>query len=160
MKIAIIGAPDSVEKIYGILSSEYKEVKFFKYPKEKIEEMIPLIQNLENDIDGIYLTGIGIYSSLNLKTDLSNKAIVYTKRGEMGIIKAFLHLQKDYDFIDNLKIGIDLIEEKMLKDVFEEYEIKIKNYYLQEYEYSKTEEEYLKNYLEKLKSKEIDCVIT
>ena len=29
MKIAIIGAPDSVEKIYGILSSEYKEVKFF-----------------------------------------------------------------------------------------------------------------------------------
>ncbi|UYI78076.1 MAG: hypothetical protein OGM09_13075 [Fusobacterium varium] len=41
----------------------------------------------------------------------------------------------------------------MLKDVFEEYEIKIKNYYLQEYEYSKTEEEYLKNYLEKLKLK-------
>ena len=149
MKIAIIGAPDSVEKIYGILSSEYKEVKFFKYPKEKIEEMIPPIQNLENDIDEIYLTGIGIYSSLNLKTDLSNKAIVYTKRGEMGVIKSFSHLQKDYDFIDNLKIGIDLIEEKMLKDVFEEYEIKIKNYYLQEYEYSKTEEEYLKIYLEK-----------
>ncbi|WP_130889902.1 HTH domain-containing protein [Fusobacterium ulcerans] len=160
MKIAIIGAPDSVEKIYSILSSEYKEVSFFKYPKEKIEEMIPLIQKLENDVDGIYLTGIGIYSSLNLKTDLSNKAIVYTKRGEMGIIKAFLSLQKDYESIDNLKIGIDLIEEKMLKDVFEEYEIQIKNYYLQKYEYSKTEEEYLKNYLEKLKTKEIDCVIT
>ena len=109
MKIAIIGAPDSVEKIYGILSSEYKEVKFFKYPKEKIEEMIPLIQNLENDIDGIYLTGIGIYSSLNLKTDLSNKAIVYTKRGEMGIIKAFLHLQKDDYLIGNLTIGIELV---------------------------------------------------
>lgn len=160
MKIAIIGAPDSVEKIYNILSSEYKEVNFFKYPKEKIEEMIPLIQKLENDMDGIYLTGIGVYSSLNLKTDLSNKTFVYTKRGEMGIIKAFLYLQKDYETIENLKIGIDLVEEKILKDVFDEYEIKIKAYYLQEYEYSKTEEEYLKNYLKKLEKKEIDCVIT
>ncbi|MDU1911326.1 hypothetical protein [Fusobacterium sp.] len=160
MKIAIIGAPDSVEKIYNILSSEYKNANFLKYPKEKIEEMIPLIQKLENDVDGIYLTGIGVYSSLNLKTDLSDKTIVYTKRGEMGIIKAFLYLQKDYESIDNLRIGMDLIEEKTLKDILEEYEIQIKNYYLQEYEYSKTEEEYLKNYLEKLKTKEIDCIIT
>lgn len=160
MKIAIIGAPDSVEKIYNVLSSEYKEVDFFKYPKEKIEEMIPLLRKLENDMDGIYLTGIGVYSSLNLKTDLSDKTFVYTKRGETGIIKAFLHLQRDYNSISNLKIGIDLVEEKMLKDILEEYEIKIKDYYLQEYEYSKTEEEYLKNYLEKLKNKEIDCVIT
>ena len=37
MKIAIIGAPDSVKKVYSILSSAYREINFVTRSTEKIE---------------------------------------------------------------------------------------------------------------------------
>lgn len=162
MKIAIIGAPDSVDKIYSLLSSAYSEIDFITRSTEKIDDMINFIQDIEENVDGFYLTGIGIYSASNEKTNIK-KPVVYTKRGITGIVKSFWDFQKDNcgtSILKNMKIGIDVVDEKDFLETLEEFNIKIKSYYLQKYDYQKTEAEYLEEYLKKIKSGEINCVFT
>lgn len=159
MKIAIIGAPDSVEKIYNILSKEYTNIKFIKYPKIKVKELLEITQNIENEVDGIYLTGIAVYSFLSKNLELT-KPFVFTKRGQIGMLKSFWQLKNDGIKLENLKIGIDIIEEKDILEVFEEFEINIKDFYLQKYDFSIPEEEYLQNFLTKFENKEINCIFT
>lgn len=162
MKIAIIGAPDSVKKVYSILSSAYSEINFVTRSTEKIDDMINFIQDIEENVDGFYLTGIGIYSASNEKTNIK-KPVVYTKRGITGIVKSFWDFQKDNcgtSILKNMKIGIDVVDEKDFLETLEEFNIKIKSYYLQKYDYQKTEAEYLEEYLKKIKSGEINCVFT
>lgn len=162
MKIAIIGAPDSVDKIYSLLSSAYSEIDFITRSTEKIDDMINFIQDIEEKVDGFYLTGIGIYSASNEKTNIK-KPVVYTKRGITGIVKSFWDFQKDNcgtSILKNMKIGIDVVDEKDFLETLEEFNIKIKSYYLQKYDYQKTEAEYLEEYLKKIKSGEINCVFT
>lgn len=162
MKIAIIGAPDSVKKVYSILSSAYSEINFVTRSTEKIDDMINFIQDIEENVDGFYLTGIGIYSASNEKTNIK-KPVVYTKRGITGIVKSFWDFQKDNcgtSILKNMKIGIDVVDEKDFLETLEEFNIKIKSYYLQRYDYQKTKAEYLEEYLKKIKSGEINCVFT
>ena len=162
MKIAIIGAPDSVKKVYSILSSAYSEINFVTRSTEKIDDMINFIPAIEENVDGFYLTGIGIYSASNEKTNIK-KPVVYTKRGITGIVKSFWDFQKDNcgtSILKNMKIGIDVVDEKDFLETLEEFNIKIKSYYLQKYDYQKTEAEYLEEYLKKIKSGEINCVFT
>ena len=162
MKIAIIGAPDSVKKVYSILSSAYREINFVTRSTEKIDDMINFIQDIEESVDGFYLTGIGVYSALNEKTNIT-KPVVYTKRGITGIMKSFWEFQRDNcgtSILKNMKIGIDVVDEKDFLETLEEFDIEIKSYYLQKYDYQKTEAEYLEEYLKKIKSGEINCVFT
>lgn len=162
MKIALIGAPDSVEKVYSILSLAYNNIEFIQYSTEKIDDMVNFIQDIKENIDGFYLTGIGVYSALNEKTNIT-KPVVYTKRGVTGIIKAFWDFQKENNGIltlKNIKIGIDVVDEKSFLETLEEFDIELKGYYLQKYNYQKSEIEYLQEYLKKIKSKEINCVFT
>ncbi len=162
MKIAIIGAPDSVSKIYNTLSAEAPNTKFITRSAEKIDDMLTLIQDIENSVDGFYLTGTGVYSALNEKTNIT-KPVVYTKRGITGVIKSFWEFQKDKNKVINLeelKLGLDVIEEKDFLESLNEFGIKINSFYLQKYNYQKTETEYLNEYLEKFKKDEINCVFT
>lgn len=162
MKIAIIGAPDSVKKVYSILSSAYREINFVTRSTEKIDDMINFIQDIEESVDGFYLTGIGVYSALNEKTNIT-KPVVYTKRGITGIMKSFWEFQRDNcgtSILKNMKIGIDVIDEKDFLETLEEFDIEIKSYYLQKYDYQKTEAEYLKEYIRKITSGEVNCIFT
>ena len=162
MKIAIVGAPDSVDKVYSTLLLSYPEVDFITRTAEKVDDMINLIQDIEERVDGFYLTGIGIYSTLNEKTNIT-KPVVYTKRGITGIIKSFWDFQKERCKITDLKeikLGIDVVEEGCFLEVLKEFNIEIESYYLQSYDYHKSEEEYLKEYLERIEQKEINCVFT
>ena len=162
MKIAIVGAPDSAEKIYSALAPSYEETDFIIRTAEKVEDMINLIQDIEEDVDGFYLTGTAVYYALNEKTNIT-KPVVYTKRGITGVIKSFWEFQEDKNKICNLKdikLGLDVVEEKNFLEALKEFDIKIKDYYLQKYNYHKTEADYLKEYLNKFKNKKINCVFT
>ena len=154
MNIAIVGAPDSVKKIYDILAPEYTEINFLQFSESKIEKMIPLVKNIKEEISGFFFTGSGVYAFLNLNSDITKKPCVYTKRSEGGIIKALWNLRNDYNNFKDLSVGIDLVEEKILKNLLKEYEINLE-YTLQPYDDLKSEEEYLNFYLKKLEQKKL-----
>lgn len=161
MRIAIVGAGDSVEKIYNILSKKYKKIEFILKKEDRIENTLKIIKEIESEVEGIYLTGIGVYYSLLNNKELEiNKPVVYTKRGSIGLIKSFWELQKDNLIEDNIRLGWDIVEEHIFNEVVKEFDIELKGSYYQKYEPNKTENEYLENYLEKYKSKEINCIFT
>lgn len=161
MRIAIVGAGDSVEKIDNILSKKYKKIEFILKKEDKIENTLKIIKEIESEVEGIYLTGIGVYYSLLNNKELEiNKPVVYTKRGSIGLIKSFWELQKDSLIEDNIRLGWDIVEEHIFNEVVKEFDIELKGSYYQKYEPNKTENEYLENYLEKYKSKEINCIFT
>lgn len=159
MKIAIMGASDSVEKIYKVLSAEHKDIEFVKYAEDEIKKLIDMTRNMEFDIDGIFLTGIGVYSEITSKIRFE-KPVVYTERGIIGIIKALLEFYVEWDDTKSKRIALDIIEEKDLIEVLNEFNIQVKSYDIQKYLPSKNEGDYLKYYLEKYQSGDIDCIFT
>jgi DNA-binding MarR family transcriptional regulator len=159
MKIAVMGASDSVEKVYKVLSPEHKDIEFIKYAEDEIKKLIDMTKNMDSEIDGIFLTGIGVYSEITSKVRLE-KPVVYTERGIIGIIKALLEFYTECGDTKNTRIALDIIEEKDLIDVLNEFNIEIKSYDIQKYLPSKNEEDYLKYYLEKYEEGNIDCIFT
>ncbi|MBU3196713.1 hypothetical protein KPL26_08495 [Clostridium algidicarnis] len=159
MKIAIMGASDSVEKIYKVLSTEHKDIEFVKYAEDEIKKLIDMTRDIDSEIDGIFLTGIGVYSEITSKVRFE-KPVVYTERGIIGIIKALLEFYVECDDTKNTRIALDIIEEKDLIEVLNEFNIQVKSYDIQKYLPSKNEGDYLKYYLEKYQSEDIDCIFT
>lgn len=160
MKIAIVGAPDSVEKIYKILSKLYENIEFVTRSTEKIQDIANLVFDIENDVQGIYLGGVGIYSAVK---DKVKKPVTFVKREGSGIIKPFWEfINNNHSFKDlkNLNLGIDIIDEKEFLETLNEFDIKINNYYLQKYEPEKIETDYLDIYLKQIEKKEINCIFT
>ena len=161
MKIAIVGAADSVDKIYNTLEKKYTDIEFILKKEDKIEKMLKIIKGIKDEIDGIYLTGIGVYYALVNDNEIElDKPVVYTRRGSIGLIKSFWELKEKRHNILNLKLGIDVVEKETLLNVINEFDIKLKKIFYQKYEIQKTEEEYLEEYLKSYENREIDCVFT
>ena len=161
MRVAIVGAADSVDKIYNILEKKYIDIEFVLKKEDKIEKIHEVLEEIKDEVDGIYLTGIGVYYSLvnNSKFDLE-KPVVYTRRGSIGLIKSFWELKEEKNNILNLKLGIDIVEEEILLNVLKEFDIKLEKIFYQKYEMLKKEEEYIEEYLKAYKNGEINCVFT
>lgn len=161
MKIAIVGAADSVDKIYNTLEKKYTDIEFILKKEDKIEKMLKIIKSIKDEIDGIYLTGIGVYYALVNDNEIElDKPVVYTKRGNIGLIKSFWSLKKEKRNLVNLKLGLDVVEKETLLNVINEFDIKLEKIFYQKYEIQKTEEEYLEEYLKAYGSGEINCVFT
>ncbi|SHE81603.1 hypothetical protein SAMN02745784_01899 [Tissierella praeacuta DSM 18095] len=159
MKIAIMGASDSVQKIHRILSQENKDIEFIQYAEDEIKKLIDMAKSIDSKIDGIFFTGIGVYSELSSQIRFE-QPVVYTERGIIGIIKALCEFRMDWGDIKNTKIALDIIQEKDLLDVFNEFNINVRSYDIQRYLPSKSEEDYLRYYIKKYEDKQIDCVFT
>lgn len=161
MKIAIVGAADSVDKIYNTLEKKYIDIEFILKKEDKIENMLKIIKSIKDEIDGIYLTGIGVYYALVNDNEIElDKPVVYTKRGNIGLIKSFWSLKKEKRNLANLKLGLDVVEKETLLNVINEFDIKLEKIFYQKYEIQKTEEEYLEEYLKAYENEEINCVFT
>lgn len=161
MKIAIVGAADSVDKIYNTLEKKYTDIEFILKKEDKIEKMLKIIKSIKDEIDGIYLTGIGVYYALVNDNEIElDKPVVYTKRGNIGLIKSFWSLKKEKKNLVNLKLGLDVVEKETLLNVINEFDIKLEKVFYQKYEIQKIEEEYLEEYLKAYENEEINCVFT
>lgn len=159
MKIAIIGAVDSVEKVYETLSREDTETKFIKYAEDEIEKLPDMVRNIDRDIDGIFLTGIGVYTQLSTNVNL-DKPVVYTERGTIGIIKSLWDFNMEGKDASSLRVALDIVKEKDFSEVLNEFNIHFKSYEIQRYNPNKNERDYIKYYLEKYENNEIDCIFT
>lgn len=159
MKVAIMGAVDSVEKIYEVLSKGYKNVEFIKYAEDEIGKLADIASDMDSSIDGIFFTGVAVYTELQTRIKFE-QPVVYTQRGTAAIIKALLEFQKDYKDTKNLSLAFDIVSESDLSDVLDEFEIEIKQYKLKKYTSLEKEEDYIKFYIKQYNDKKIDCVFT
>lgn len=158
MKLAIVGTSNMTDKIYTTLSRE-EDIELKIYEGEKISDIIMNSKEIDDSVDGIIFTGIGVYS-LAVKNHDYRVPKIYTKRDVSSVAQVFFKLYKDYGDLSNLKIGIDTVREVDLLDFFEEYDIKIKNYKLRDYVYPEDEYDFIEKYMDQYKNNEIDCVVT
>lgn len=158
MKIAIAGASDLVKKIHDVLSEE-EGLDLVTYEADRIVDVVEKSKNMDDDVDGIIFTGVGVYN-LAVNTHNYGKPIVYTNRNITSITETFYKIYSSNFDLSNLRIGIDTVNEVDLLDFIREFDVSIKNYKLQEYIYPKREEDFIATYLEQYKSGEIECILT
>lgn len=157
MKIAIIGAPDSVKKIHSVLAEQNSSIEFVELIEEKVENTPEIVEKIQDVVDGIYVTGIGIYS---LVKNICKKPLTFTGRNFPSIAKAFWDLRNDFNTFNNLKLGVDIVDKKALGSVLDELDISLENYIHQEFILNKTEKNYLDEYENLLEKKQINCIMT
>ena len=159
MKIAIIGYPDSVEKIFRTLSVQYSEVTFLSYKINQLGESLDFLEELKGKVDGIYSTGIGVYSEIisQLQLDIP---IVYSNREVGGILKALWKVRNDYSDLTVLKIGADIVKTETLKQVLEEFGIELASIDVQEYYENKKETDFLDEHIKNLAQNKVNCILT
>ncbi|MBC2851258.1 hypothetical protein H5J22_07535 [Cetobacterium sp. 8H] len=159
MKIAIVGYPDSVEKILRTLSSQYSGVTFLSYEINQLGEPLDHLNELRGKVDGIYSTGIGVYSEIVNQLEL-DIPIVYSNREVGGILKALWKVRDDYSDLSMLKIGADIVKEKTLNQVLEEFGIKLESVTVQEYLENKKESDFLDEHIKNLAQNKVNCILT
>lgn len=159
MDIAIIGALDSVEKIYTILSSEYRDIRFHKYIDDQIKNLIQVTQTLEETIDGIIFTGGGVYKEISQEIKI-DKPFVYTQRGSISLIKTIFNFLQEKKSLDNTSLGLDSVKEKDLLDLVDEFNLNPLNYILLDHRLYRDEKALAKKYIDLYEKGKINCVFT
>lgn len=159
MKIAVIGYHDSVKKIVETLSDQYSNVEFQAYDIKQLGDAVRIAKELKENIDGIYASGIGIYSEIktNCKTEIP---MVYATRGSACLLKALWEIRNDYEDISKISLGLDIVTHEDLEETLKEFGIGIKGYELQEHYDHRKEEEFLDEHIQNLQNKKVDCILT
>lgn len=158
MKIAVIGAADSVDLIIEYVKNEYEDIIFIPIKHDEIETLDSSISQMPKDIDGIFATGIGVYNSL-LKYKF-NFPIVYAQRAGIGLAKTFYEMHKDGLDLKDKTISFDAIDEFYLTNIIKEFNIPIKKYFLPDKYQEKSESFHIENHLKLYKDEDIDYIFT
>lgn len=158
MKIAIIGASDSVEKIKKFVKNEYKDIDFVYFKHDEVESLNEIFPLIPRDIDGIFATGIGVYNSV--KEYNFSCPISYAKRGAVGLIKTFFDLYSEGKDLKDKIISFDAIDTYYINNVIKEFNIPIKNYYSPENPKDKSEAFHIDNHLKLYHDHKIDYIFT
>ena len=159
MKIAIVGYPDSVKKILKTLEPQYTYITFLPYEIKQLSDSVENLKELKGKVDGIFSTGIGVHSEIVSKLGL-DIPMVYSNREAGSILKALWELREDYQDISNLKIGFDIVEEKVLLETLDEFGIKLNGVDVQEYQEDKMELDFLDEHIKNLIKGNVHCVFT
>lgn len=158
MKIVIIGANDSVNKIIDILQNSYKNITFIPVIHDETENIEEIFAEIPSDIDGIFATGIGVYNKL---CEFGfNSSISYASHGPMGLLKSFFDASKQNVILDGKNLSFDILDNNDLIDVLDEFNISINKYYLPKYEANQSETFYLENHLKLYHENKIDYIFT
>ncbi len=159
MKIAVVGYSDSVSKILKTLEPQYPNIIFLPYEIKQLDESMEELNDLKGRVDGVFSTGIGVYSQIIKKLNL-DIPIVYSNREVGSILRALWELRENYGDMKNLKIGFDIVEEKILIDTLDEFGIKIAGMDIQEYVEDKNELDFLDEHIKNLAKNKVHCVLT
>ena len=159
MKIAIIGYPDSVKKILKTLEPQYSHIRFLPYEIKQLKDSVENLKDLKGRVDGVFSTGIGVHSEIVSKLGL-NVPMVYSNREAGSVLKALWEVRENYPNIDNLKVGFDIVEKKILLDTLDEFGIVLNKVDVQEYEENKTELDFLDEHIKNLAKGEVHCILT
>lgn len=157
MKIGIVGPGDSIDRILNVVNSYYPYVETNIYKKDKVEEVIEIIDDCIEKSDGILFTGCAVLGEAEKysKIDRPCEAIL---RNDSSIMKTFWDIRNDNKPIE--RISIDVVEENLVNEVADEFGIKIEDMYVTPYQSDITEIEYKNRHIQLWKEGKVDIIIS
>ena len=158
MKIGVIGTKKSIELVNEIIDNSYPEVQYFNLLINQVKNVKNIVEYLPKDIDGIFVTGIGVYFEL-LNYDF-NIPISYAKHGAMSLIKTLQNMKNDRVLDRNINVSFDIVSDITVDDIIKEFNYNINNYYIKEINSDYDEDFYITYHLKLLHEEKIDYVVT
>lgn len=157
MKIGIIGPKDSVEDIGKKLLKVDKNIQCSFYIREEMSRVGEVIDQCEDEVDGIILTGIGVHSKIS-NIRVLNKPSAYIHRNTLSLLSALWKAQKDFKTLE--RFSADVVAREVLTDVTEEISLPDKNIHLMSFSPSNSEEEYTKWHIKLYDDGKTDFILT
>ncbi|MDF2672299.1 MAG: hypothetical protein K0R09_564 [Clostridiales bacterium] len=157
MKIGVIGPGDSVDKVINVINEYYPFVEPIPYRKEKVEEVMEIIDDCSYKADGLLFTGIAVLGEAEKYSKL-NKPYEAIMRNDSSIMKTFWEIENDNKPIK--RMSIDIVEENLVKEIANEFGIKIENIYTMPYQDGISEEEYTKRHIQLWEEGKVDIIIS
>lgn len=157
MKIGIVGPSDSVDKILRVIEAHYPFLDTVLYKKEKIDEVLEIMDECIHKTDGILFTGCAVQGKAEkyIKIDKPNEAVM---RNDSSIMKAFWDIKSDEKQIN--RVSIDLVERELVNEIVDELGIEIEELYVMPYDSDKSENEYIKRHIELWENGKVDIIIS
>lgn len=157
MKIAIVGAKDSVDKVYKIGINCYKEYEFIPYIAGVSDYCSTILNECEEISDGIIFTGLGFVNVTKNFKKLS-KPYEFISRDGSCIMKAFWDIMNMR--LKPEKISIDIVNRYLVEDICEEFDCFFKELYTFPYHSDIKETQVIEQHKHLWKTGKIDTVIT
>lgn len=158
MKLAIIGTGDSLALIRHIIEIYFPSITTYPLTVDKVKNIKNIIQSIPTDMDGIFVSGIGVYFEL-LKYKLKIP-VSYAEHGAISLIKCLEHMRSKNCLKKSVRISFDIMNAEIIEDVAQEFQYDIKDYYIETIHPDKNEEYYITKHLKLFYENKIDYVIT
>ncbi len=157
MKIAIVGAKDSVEKVYQIGRTSYLEHEFIPYAVGLCDECEAVLNHCEESADGLIFTGLG-FVNISKKLNILSIPVEFITRDGSCIIKTFWDL-RDRE-VEPKRISMDVVGRHLFNDVCEELGLSFEKSYLFPYNPEQIEASLKQEHQRLWESGKIDLAIT
>lgn len=157
MKIGVIGPGYSVDMVMDVINEYYPCIEPIVYKKEKVEEVLEIIEDCEQNTDGLLFTGVAVLGEAEKYKNL-NKPYEAIMRNDSSIMKTFWEIRNDNVRIE--RISIDIVKENLVREVANEFGIKIKDIYAMPYQSNVPEKDYAKNHIQLFKDGKVDVLIS
>ena len=158
MKLAIIGTQESVNLINKIIDKDFEDISYCNLVLDKVKKIKDIIVNITEDIDGIFVTGMGVYFEL-LKYDI-NVPISFAKHGSISLIKCLEKMKADNCLESQTRLSFDIISDTTIEDIIADFNYSISNFYIEESKPEKNEDYYITKHLKLFHDNKIDYVVT
>lgn len=156
MNIGIIGPLDSGQKIAEIIQRSFPQLTPKIYDVSKIEKAYLKIQKSEKECDGLIFTGIGVYSKIVAKLDIS-LPYVYIPFLASSIMKSLWQLKER--FPECKSFSIDIVEQSEVEDILEELNLREMEIHVMGYNHLYPEQKYVDFHIDMQERKEVSVSI-
>lgn len=157
MKIGIVGPSDSVDKVLKVTKEYYPFIDTIVYKKEKVEEVLEVINECVCNTDGILFTGCAVLGEAE-KHAAINKPYEAIMRNDTSIMKTFWDIRNDKKQIK--RISIDIVDEGLVNEVADEFGVDIEDVYVMPYKPDMHEAEYAQWHINLWEEGKTDIIIS
>lgn len=157
MVVGVIGPLDSGQKIKKYLNEIDDSLQVKLYVKEKVSEMIEVIELCESECESVIFTGCGVDAAIKSKYNVKIPN-TYVSRCGTSVFKAFWEANKCN--INLERFSIDVVENNIIDNTVSEIDINYKDIYSLPFSTEIDEMEYAKWHRELYDNNKIDVVFT
>ncbi|MGF7057769.1 hypothetical protein [Brassicibacter mesophilus] len=157
MKIAVVGYGDSVDKTLSVADKYYNDIDFVSYTVGEIESCEHILEKCEKEVNGVIFTGQGFNVEVKKYGKLTKPFLCIPREGSC-LMKTLWNIKDHYRNVK--KISIDIMEEPLVHDIFEEFGIDFEKVFVFPFDEDEKESRYKEWHENLFKRGKIDLAMT